>query len=109
MALECSPEFLALNALLLNIVIYIYIRNMENCRFDQSVLFLYTRGIFYVHRTDDLMKPAKVNIYIVYIFGKIELLIVYTFSFKKSKCIILMTSKRQRCTFTLDTGNMVEK
>ena len=31
------------------------------------------RGTFYVRRTVDLMKPAGVNAYIVYIFGKIEL------------------------------------
>ena len=33
-----------------------------------------TRAIFYVRRAVDVLKPAKVNTYIVYIFGKIELL-----------------------------------
>ena len=32
-----------------------------------------TRGVFYVRREVDLMKTAKVNAYIVHIFGKIEL------------------------------------
>ena len=40
--------------------------------------WMVTRGIFYVRRTVDLMKPAKVNRYIVYIFGKI----INTFNLK---------------------------
>ena len=34
----------------------------------------YTRGVFYVRRKIDLMNKAKVNAYIMHIFGKIELL-----------------------------------
>ena len=33
-----------------------------------------TRDVFYVRRVVDLMKTAKVNAYIMYIFGKIEFL-----------------------------------
>ena len=33
-----------------------------------------TRDVFYVRRKVDLMKKAKVNAYIMHIFGKIELL-----------------------------------
>ena len=36
-----------------------------------------TRDVFYVCRVVDLMKTAKVNAYIMYIFGKIELLSVH--------------------------------
>ena len=36
-----------------------------------------TRDVFYVHREVDLMKTAKVNAYIMYIFGKIELLSIH--------------------------------
>ena len=36
---------------------------------------MYVRGTFlYVPRVEDLIKTAKVNAYIMYIFGKIELL-----------------------------------
>ena len=35
---------------------------------------MYTRDVFYVRRKVDLMKTAKVNVYIMHIFGKIELL-----------------------------------
>ena len=37
----------------------------------------HTRGVFYVRREVDLMKTAKVNAYIMHIFGKIELLSIY--------------------------------
>ena len=37
----------------------------------------YTRDVFYVHREEDLMKTAKVNAYIMHIFGKIELLSIH--------------------------------
>ena len=37
----------------------------------------HTRDIFYVRRVENLMKTAKVNAYIVYIFGKIELLSIH--------------------------------
>ena len=37
----------------------------------------YTRDDFYVRREVDLMKTAKVNAYIMHIFGKIELLSIY--------------------------------
>ena len=33
----------------------------------------HTRDVFYVRREVDLMKTAKVNAYIMHIFGKIEL------------------------------------
>ena len=33
--------------------------------------------LFYVPRVVDLMKTAKVNAYIMYIFGKIELLSIH--------------------------------
>ena len=36
-----------------------------------------TRDVFYVRREVDLMKTAKVNAYIMHIFGKIELLSVH--------------------------------
>ena len=35
------------------------------------------RDVFYVRRNVDLMKMAKVNTYIMYIFGKIELLSIH--------------------------------
>ena len=34
-------------------------------------------GRFYVRRVIDLMKTSKVNAYIMYIFGKIELLSIH--------------------------------
>ena len=37
----------------------------------------HTRDVFYVRREVDLMKTAKVNAYIVHIFGKIELLSIH--------------------------------
>ena len=37
-----------------------------------------TRDVFYVRRKVDLMKTAKVNAYIMHIFGKIELLSTHT-------------------------------
>ena len=40
--------------------------------------FVGTRNVFfYVRRKVDLMKPAKVNAYIMHIFGKIELLCIH--------------------------------
>ena len=36
-----------------------------------------TRGVFYVRRKVDLMNTAKVNAYIMHIFGKIELLSIH--------------------------------
>ena len=36
-----------------------------------------TRDVFYVRRDVDLMKTAKVNAYIMHIFGKIELLSIH--------------------------------
>ena len=39
--------------------------------------FTYTRDVFYVRREVDLMKTAKVNAYIMHIFGKIELLSIH--------------------------------
>ena len=37
----------------------------------------HTRDAFYVRRKVDLMKTAKVNAYIMHIFGKIELLSIH--------------------------------
>ena len=37
----------------------------------------YTRDVFYVRREVDLKKTAKVNAYIMHIFGKIELLSIH--------------------------------
>ena len=69
-------------------------------------LLVNTRDVFYVRRKVDLMKTAKVNAYIMHIFGKIEL---YLYMQPKiiSKCITFMTSKRQRHTYISHTGNMV--
>ena len=36
-----------------------------------------TRDVFYVRRKVELMKTAKVNAYIMHIFGKIELLSIH--------------------------------
>ena len=36
-----------------------------------------TRVVFFVRRVENLMKTAKVNAYIMYIFGKIELLSIH--------------------------------
>ena len=36
-----------------------------------------TRDVFYVRREVHLMKTAKVNAYIMHIFGKIELLSIH--------------------------------
>ena len=42
---------------------------------DHSRTFLNsTRDVFYVRREVDLMKTAKVNAYIMHLFGKLELL-----------------------------------
>ena len=49
------------------------------------------------------MKTAKVNAFIMHIFGKIELQPKII-----SKSITLMPSKRQRHTHISHTGNMVE-
>ena len=38
---------------------------------------LFTRDVLYVRREVDLMKTAKVNAYIMHIFGKIELLSIH--------------------------------
>ena len=53
------------------------------------------------------MKTAKVNVYIRHIFEKIDLYL-YMQPNIISKCITLMTSKRQRHTYISHTGNMVE-
>ena len=39
-----------------------------------TMFILLTRGVFYVRREIDLMKTAKVNAYIMHIFGQTELL-----------------------------------
>ena len=53
------------------------------------------------------MKTAKVNAYIMHIFGKLSF---YLYMQPKiiSKCITFMSSKRQRHTYISHTGNMVE-
>ena len=38
---------------------------------------LCTRDVLYVHREVDFLKTAKVNAYIMHIFGKIELLFIH--------------------------------
>ena len=38
---------------------------------------VYTRDVLYVRREVGLMKTAKVNAYIMHIFGKIELLSIH--------------------------------
>ena len=63
----------------------------------------HTMVVFYVRRMVDLMKTAKVNAYIMYIFGKIEINL-----YMPLKMHFLMTSKRHRHTYISDTGNMVE-
>ena len=40
---------------------------------NNNILIGNTRDVFYVRREVDLMKTAKVNAYIMHIFGKIEL------------------------------------
>ena len=52
---------------------HIYVLGIQkNCLIDT-----YTRDVFYVRRKVDLMKTAKVNAYIMHIFGKIELLSIH--------------------------------
>ena len=41
------------------------------------LILIHTRDVFYVRREVDIMKTAKVNAYIMHIFGKIELLSIY--------------------------------
>ena len=41
------------------------------------ITLLGTRDVFYVRREVDFMKTAKVNAYIMHIFGKIELLSIH--------------------------------
>ena len=45
--------------------------------FGNFSLVLHTRDVFYVRGVVDLMKTATVNAYIIYIFGKIELLSIH--------------------------------
>ena len=45
--------------------------------FLKLILNWNTRDVFYVRRKVDLMKTAKVNAYIMHIFGKIELLSIH--------------------------------
>ena len=71
------------------------------------MLVIHVRGRFYVRRVVNLMKTAKVNAYIMQIFGKIKLLAIRATKII-SKRITLMTSKRQRHTYISDAGNMVE-
>ena len=77
-----------------------------NCETIILYLYLYTRDIFCVRRVVDLMKTASLNVYIMYIFGKIELLSKHAINY--FKCTALMISKRQRHTYIPYTGNMLE-
>ena len=47
------------------------------CYFLNMAIRICSRDVFYVLRKVDLMKMAKVNAYIMHIFGKIELLYVH--------------------------------
>ena len=63
----------------------VYFRNIDviNYLYLETVYTLHcwfwyhTRDVFYVRRKVDLMKTAKVNAYIMHIFGKIELLSIH--------------------------------
>ena len=70
----------------------------------------YEGGSFYVRRVVDLMKTTKVNACIMYVCIYLERLGFYLYMQPKiiSKCITLMTSKRQRHTYISDTGNVAE-
>ena len=70
-------------------------------------MFMTTRDVFYVRREVDLMKTAKVNAYIMHIFGKLSFCL-YMQPKIISKCISLMSSKRQRHTYISHSGNMAE-
>ena len=65
------------------------------------------RDVFYVRRKVGLMKTVKVNAYIMHY---LERLSFYRYMQPKiiSKCITLMTSKKQIHTYISHTGNMVE-
>ena len=65
-----------------------------------------TRDVFYVRRVVNLIKTAKINACIMYIFGKIELLSIHAAFI--SQYITLITSMRQRHAYISDTGNMIE-
>ena len=45
--------------------------------FLSLAVYQHTRDVFYVRREVDLTKTAKVNAYIMHIFGKIELLSIH--------------------------------
>ena len=47
------------------------------CKILDRVGKAHTRDVFYVRRKVDLMKTAKINAYIMHIFGKIELLSIH--------------------------------
>ena len=82
---------------------------MENFHTIKKGLIYSTlyEGRFYVRRMVDLMKTAKVN---DSSFIYLERLSFYLYMQLKiiSKCITLMTSKRQRHTYISNSGNMVE-
>ena len=67
-----------------------------------------TRDVFYVRGVIGLMKTAKVNAYIMYIYLKRLSFFLYTQPKIISKCIILITSKWQRHAYISDTGNVIE-
>ena len=49
-------------------------RSIHDSMTRQTIEFIaYTRDVFYVRREVDLLKTAKVNAYIMHIFGKLEL------------------------------------
>ena len=66
-----------------------------------------TRDVFYVRREVDLMKTAKVNAYIMHIFGKIELLSIHA-TLNYFKIHYFNANQRQRHTYISHTGNIVE-
>ena len=56
---------------------HVVVRNVLYIKLSSLVasdMTIGTRDVFYVRRKVDLMKKAKVNAYIMHIFGKIELL-----------------------------------
>ena len=60
---------------MLKLTVYNYWRDANNYQHEKNTPVLQdTRDVFYVRREVDLMKTAKVNAYIMHIFGKIELL-----------------------------------
>ena len=49
----------------------------DNLLITYILIYCFTRDVFYVRREVGLTKMAKVNAYIMHIFGKIELLSIH--------------------------------